>query len=72
MIVSAVFGSVLFACLASAATIAAGLVTQNVTPFDDGPPPGRPPSAILIVAATARQAKRNAPSAAETIIARAP
>ncbi|HZO95183.1 MAG TPA: prepilin peptidase [Candidatus Baltobacteraceae bacterium] len=53
MIVSAVFGSVLFACLASAATIAAGLVTQNVTPFDDGPPPGRPPSAILIVAATA-------------------
>jgi len=52
MIVSAALGAFLFACLAVAATLAAALVTQNVTPFEDGPPPGRPPATALVVAAT--------------------
>ncbi len=52
MIVSAALGAFLFACLASAAALAAALATEKVVPFEDGPPPGRPPAAILVAAAT--------------------
>jgi prepilin signal peptidase PulO-like enzyme (type II secretory pathway) len=44
-----VIATVVFACVAFLSIQLSAAVCKNVVPFDDGPPPGRPPVTALIV-----------------------